>query len=132
MDPDTIPTGNDHSIGDTADGRHSTDGRDSADGWYSADGRDSADEWKARSTPPDAGCSDDAHGALFHNPGPQSRDDGPFDDAGASGAVRRGEAGGTVGVQWELPGLWSVKPEPHPRFLSRFRPVDGHSVGTAV
>jgi hypothetical protein len=82
MDPDTIQTGNDHSIGDTADGRHSTDDRNAAD------------ERKARSTKPDATCSGDAHTALFDDPGARSRDDGPITDAGASGTVTRAAENG--------------------------------------
>ena len=70
MGPDTLPAGRNHPLDD------------SADGW------DSADERDARSTPPDTRCSDDAHGASFHDPGPRSRDGGPSDDAGASGALR--------------------------------------------
>src|SRR5664279_3087325 len=76
MDPDTIQTGNDHSIGDTADGRHSADDRN------------------ARSTTSDATCSDDAHTALFDDPGARSRDDGPITDAGASGTVTRAAENG--------------------------------------
>jgi hypothetical protein len=95
VDPDTVraEAGNDHPLGDSADGRYP------------------ADEREARSTPPDARTSDDAHGALFHDPGPQARDDGPFDDAGASGAVRRGEAGGTEegeGSQEREKVLWAM------------------------
>jgi len=88
VDPDTIPTGNDHSIGDTADGRHSTDGRNAAAG------RNAGDERKARSTTPDATCSGDAHTALFDDPGARSRDDGPITDAGASGTVTRAAENG--------------------------------------